>query len=478
MNPIRSLTARLTAATTLTLALAVGATVISPAAPAQSPTTGEPGIGDTYFPLDGNGGIDVQHYAIDVSYQFAPVRLSGTTTLTVAATQELSRFNLDFLLPVSAVRVDGAAADFRRARSKDHELLISPATPIAKGAEFTVEVDYAGNPAKVSWLGEHNWLHDGSEVVTMNEPHMAAWWFPSNDHPRDKATYDIAVTTDADKVVISNGEQVSRVDNGGSATTHWRMEQPMASYLAFFAAGDFTVEHGTSASGIPWTIAVSNQIDPSYRNQVLKLLRRSGKVTDWLQKEVGPYPFESTGGLVTALPVGFALENQSRPTYSGGIDGGTQVHELAHQWFGDSVSVHRWRDIWLNEGFATYFQALWREAHGGPTTRTWLHRQVKQWGRYESSWNVNVANPGADRIFDWSVYQRGAWALAALRNRIGKRDFRTLLRTWVEQREGRTGRVVQFERLAENVSGENLDSFFKAWLRDSEPPKRTAKYGW
>ena len=201
---------------------------------------------------------------------------------------------------------------------------------------------------------------DRDEVVAMNEPHMATWWFPANDQPLDKASVDVSITVPADKKVIANGVLVGRTQHGATATTHWRAVEPMATYLAFFAAGDFAIEKGR-AHGFSFYNAVSRRLDAGTEQQGLRMMRNNARITAWLQDQLGHYPFATTGGLVTSLPVYFALENQTRPTYFSDPDIATVVHELAHQWFGDSVAVERWRDIWLNEGFATYAQYLWDE---------------------------------------------------------------------------------------------------------------------
>jgi aminopeptidase N len=311
----------------------------------------------------------------------------------------------------------------------------------------------------------------------MNEPHMAPWWFPSDDHPADKATFDVAITTDAGLQVISNGTEGSRTVNGAHATTRWHEDEPMATYLAFFAAGHFLVSHGTT-DGIPWTTAVSRGYSRARQRHYRALLGQSGAITAWLQHELGPYPFDSIGGLVTRLDPGFALENQTRPTYPWWVDHSTVVHELAHQWFGDSVSLRRWRDVWLNEGFATYMEQRWREDHGGPTTRQWLHAAYRALAGDHAFWQIPVASPGVDDIWSNAVYVRGAMTLAALRVRIGSQDFRTLLRTWVAEHRYGNGIIPQFEALAHRVSGQRLDGFFRAWLLDREPPARTAANGW
>lgn len=432
---------------------------------------------DPYWPLDGNGGTDAQHYDVRVRYDFATGRLRGRTAITMTATADLRSFSLDLLLPTTAVKVDGRKARFRKAGK--HELRVTPKAPIAAGKSFRVVVRYAGKPGAHRYAGERNWLASRTEVVAMNQPHMAPWWFPSNDHPSDKATFDVRVTVPKGKQVVGNGVRVGRTVKRGLATTHWRMSDPMATYLAFFAAGRYVVDQGTTAAGIPYYNAVSRGLEPKLRAYVRGQLGRTGAITDWLQGQLGPYPFATTGGLVTGLDVGFALENQSRPTYGNWIYTGVIVHELAHQWFGDSVAVQRWRDIWLNEGFATYMEAAYAAAHGGPSVAEFLDRAYDKQCTAPSSefWRLDIADPGADHIFDAAVYDRGAMVLAALSNRIGSGDFGSLLRQWVATHHDGNATVEQFEALAESVSGEDLDGFFAAWLRDGAVPAPTPANG-
>jgi aminopeptidase N len=450
------------------------AAVAQPAAP----TPGAAGLGDPYFPKDGNGGIDVQHYDVRDTYLFGSGRLSGRTRLDVLATQDLSRFNLDFLLPVRSVTVNHKRAHFRRVG--DHELRITPSVPIANGARFRVSVKYAGVPASATSNGESNWLASTNEVVAMNEPHMATWWFPANDHPRDKASFDIRITVPRTKDVVANGVLVSRRSHHGRATTHWRAVEPMAPYLAFFAAGSFETRSVT-CNGIPNYVAVTRQQQPFARAEAAKeLAEGTCTIVSAFANVLGPYPFSAMGGLVTGLPVGFALENQTRPTYPAlaGPSVGLMAHELAHQWFGDSVSVSSWRDIWLNEGFAQFMQNYYvTEVVGGDSMQEWLVDNYDSFAAESGFWKLSIDDPGVARLFDGAIYFRGSLALQALRHRIGDPAFWTLLRTWVSQRAYGNGSVADFKALAGSVSGQDLTAFFTAWLSTREVPAKTADNG-
>ena len=458
------------------LVTSLGLALLSVPAQAHAPAAGSAGIGDPYWPMDGNGGIDVKSYSIANSYDFEQGRLSGRTKIDLTATTDLSSFSLDFVLPVKSVHVDGVRAKY--ATPGVHELRITPPTALAAGTEHTVQVRYAGIPRMHTYKKEMNWLANRHEVVTMNEPHMAAWWFSSNDHPSDKALVDIAITVPKGKEVIANGALLKKSSRGGLTTWHWRAEEPMSSYLAFFAAGDFTIERGVK-DGLPWLIAVSQRLDGRDHRDSLRLMRKTPEVVSWLEEDLGEYPFSVVGGLTTSLEPGFALENQTRPTYPavGPHFVSLVVHELAHQWFGDDVAVQRWRDIWLNEGFASFMEWRWEEDHGGPKANSMLDVLYSGMSVSTGFWRVPIADPGAERVFSQAVYQRGAMTLQALRNRIGEETFWLLIRTWLAEQAGGNATSEEFEALAERISGQDLKSFFTAWLRAPQKPARTAANG-
>ena len=444
-----------------------------------APTPGASGIGDPYYPEYGNGGYDVGHYDIAVQYDRATDTLSGTTTLTATATQDLSTFDLDFVLTASSVAVNGTAAQWSGA---GHELVVTPQSWVQAGDPLTVTVAYSGHPSSIviPAYGYSPWIQTSDGVAAVGEPEIAAWWYPANDHPRDKATYDISVTTAADEEALSNGVLVSDDITGSNRTWHWRENSPMASYLAFFVTGQYDITHSTS-HGLPVITAVASN-GGSEGTYAAADLARTPEIIDWQASHWGPYPFDALGGVAPAADFGFALENQTRPVYTRGFWGNgpniyVVVHELGHMWFGDSVSVYNWRDIWLNEGFASFTEWLWSEEHGDGTGADLFLDYWKYYRNKTDFWSRVIGDPGAGHEFAGAVYDRGAMTLQALRTRIGDDDFFTTMRRWATERRYGNGEIPQFVALAEQVSGQDLTSFFQAWLYSPTRPAISADNG-
>ncbi|MFS4093464.1 M1 family metallopeptidase [Streptomyces sp. AF1A] len=441
-------------------------------AAAPAPTPGAPGIGDPYFPRLGNGGFDALHYDLDVAYAPGTGRLDGRTTLTARATRNLSSFDLDLQrLKITRVEVDGRRARFTR---DGDEVTVTPRHSLRRGRQFRVTVTYGGVPqplgGPVVFGSKYGWMKTPDGVFVACEPNAASTWFPSSDHPSDKATYDIRVKAPEGLTAVSNGRLVSTYDRRGSTYTHWRESKPMATYLATATIGKFDVRTGRTPGGIPIYVAV----DPVLRNgNNVDVYAVTAAATDYWSKLFGPYPFEETGAIVDDMPeAGFSLEVQSKPAYSAVRNETTIVHELAHQWFGDSVSVARWKDVWLNEGFATYAQWLWAEHQGTRSAHDSFLAAYDALPATSSFWRTKVADPQRDTMFASAVYQRGAMTLQMLRERIGDRAFFRLLPAWTRLHRYGNADTADFVRLAERVSGRQLGGLFRTWLFTSGKPDR------
>ncbi len=476
MSHVRRRLAATAALVTGTLALSLatlpGGAVAAQAPPVDGASTGP----DPYFPADGNGGYQVVHYDVAARYRPGTDDLTGRTTLrALAGASALASFHLDLRLAADSVSVDGEPASFTR--PGPHELRVVPGRALRAGEEFTVTVRYHGRPSRrgtgTVWDG---YFWEPGEVAAVGEPQIGPLWFAANETPGDKATYDVTLRVPRGQQAVSGGALVSRRAEGGWTAWHWRLRQPVSTYLAYFVAGRLEIRR-ERVDGRPVLYAVSRRLARTEREAAFRRLGDTPRVLRWMEDRFGDYPYSVAGGVVSSVETGFALETASRPFYSWWVTGDVVVHELAHQWFGDAVAVRRWRDTWLNEGFATYAEWLWAEGHG----RRPVHRALLDSYRAHPAgarfWDLRVSDPGPARIFDRPVYERGAMMLAALRCRIGAPTMGTLVRTWVAQHRGGTGTGRELRDLAAQVSGQDLGAFFERWLDDPDRPSRTVPNG-
>jgi aminopeptidase N len=461
------------------LALAVCTSLVLAAAPAGAApapaTPGAAGAGDPYYPLDGNGGYDVQHYDLAIRYAPASKALAGVVKIHARATQRLSAFDLDLDgLTIRSITVDGRPARWSRSGT---ELTVTPGRPLSNGHSFDTRIVYDGVPKVIHDpdLGDGGAFTTDDGVVILGEPDVAQAWFPSNDHPSDKASFTLALTVPQDLQAISNGLPAGRSTAHGWTTWRWQQLEPMATYLAMAAIGKFDVK-SYQKNGIRFLDAIDPALPPEIYARVAKSFAREPEILRFLSGYFGPYPFRAAGGIVDADGEwDYALENEGRPIYTP-QDFPTQedgdsvvVHELTHQWYGDSVAVYRWRDIWLNEGFASYAEWLWSEHEGLGTAQQRFDRLYAT-PATASLWKSKVADPGPPNLFIGAVYNRGAMTLHALRLAVGDRDFFRILRSWAQLHRGGNGTTAQFIALAEHISGRDLGGLFTTWLYTPAKP--------
>jgi aminopeptidase N len=423
---------------------------------------------DSYLPAHGNGGYRVAHYDLDITYKLGANRLAGRAVLSAVAQQQLGRFSLDLAgFRVGKVLVDGRAATYSQ---RGHKLFVTPGRPVPPGP-FEIDVHYVGNPKPIRGLwGDIGWdeLTDGALVAS--QPVGAPSWFPCNDHPADKASYRVAVTTAAPYTVLATGVLTARRRAAGTRTWVYERPEPTATYLVSIQIGRYD-EMVLAQGRVPQIASVPARL----RRNATRDFGRHPTIMQTLEGYFGPYPFGNYLLVVTDDELDDPIEAQGMSIFGANHMDGRRtherlvVHELAHQWFGNSLTIADWRHIWLNEGFATYAEWLWSEASGGPAAGV----HAKQWHAQLAGTPADLvlADPGAARMFDQRVYKRGALTLHALRLRIGDRHFFALLREWTALHRHGSVATDQFVALVGQHAPTDLSGLLADWLyRKALPP--------
>jgi aminopeptidase N len=451
----------------------------STVAPADA-VAGADDVGDPLSPGSGNGGFDVQHYEVSIDATDPTGAIEVRTVVTAAATEPLSRFNLDLAgMEVTAVAVDDEPAQHTRTGA---ELQITPAAALAKGDTFTAAVDYHGTPEPVldGSLGEEiGWLtSEAGDSYVVSEPDGAKSFLASSDHPSDKATFTFHLRVPTGTTAVANGELKDRKPDRDATVWTWESAEPMATYLVQVAIGAYDLvdagRHGDTAI----RHVVLGSLPPTARTP----LDSTPEILTVLSERFGAYPFPNAGVLVADSPDTFALETQGLVILpaawfrdkSGDAETVLIIaHELAHQWFGDWVTPARWSDIWLNEGFATWAEWLWIEHQTDATIAQMAdatHATAVAWRRQFGP----VTSPTALTLFSPNQYGGAGIVVEALRRTIGDQRFDQLLHEWLARFGGKSATTEDFQALASEVAGKDLTAFFDAWLRSSDLPPMPA----
>ena len=437
-------------ATTVFLSLALLVSACGFGAPHPQP--GADGIGDAYAPLLGNGGYDVQAYDLDLEWDIVTNELSGTATVEAIATTDLSALNLDFYgFEIGELNLNDLASEFSR---DGQELTITPQEAIRAKAPFTVTIGYRGVPEvcpdRVAGVTS-GWMAEGGAVSV--PPFSSAGWFPSNDHPRDKALFALRLTVPKPLDVVGSGTLVETIDNGDTRTFVWRTDDPV--FMPTVAIDDYDSRELTGPNGLP--INIYFRAGSAEARHAADEAGVIGEILTFFQEGFGPFPYDAYHLVLqdAMSEVAFSLHTTSvirREVFADSV----LAHEMAHQWFGNSISPHSLGDMWLLEGFATYAEALWVEHTTGEDILLSHYDLIRTMGP--------PGTPPLDNVYDHSVYGRGAWTLKALHTKLGDDLFFDLLRAYTDRYRHGVASTADFIALAEEVSGEDLGEFLDAWL--------------
>jgi aminopeptidase N len=423
---------------------------------------------EPFFPHAGNRGYDVTTYEVDLDY-YRSGRVEAKVTIAARVTETRKSFSFDFVGP-RVTRVEIAEnRDGVRFRRNHGKLIVLLDQPIEKSGALWVDVYYSGAPPTITDPDgtKEGWYPTDDGALAVGEPQGTAAWLPCNNVPGDKASFSIDITVPSDLKAIANGGLFEIKQRGGRTTYSWGEGRQMSPYLAVLDIGRGRLYKSGVDGRRGWTL-----IDPRLEERSRPVLAELPEIVRFESGLFGPYPFVGAGSIVDYAPgLGYALETQSRPIYPYVPDLTTVVHETAHQWFGDSVGLKRWPEIWLNEGFATWTEWYYAERHGRRSARAIFNRLYRVPASNTRFWNPPSGHPGsAKNMFGPSVYIRGAMALQALRLKIGTKPMLRVLRTWATEHRYGSGTIKEFIALAEKISGRNLDLLFQRWLYQRGKP--------
>jgi aminopeptidase N len=444
---------------------------VKPSAKAAKKSSDKDTVIDEYLPKNGNPGYQVSSYDLDLEYKVSINRLSGSATITAMTLDALQNLTLDLsnALTVSKVSVNGKRAAHFSCRGG--KLRIQLASKLATGAALSIVVRYGGSPRPLRSLwGDVGFEELADGVLVAGQPNGAASWFPCNDHPSAKAAFRIQISTESRYRAVANGELVSRRVRASQTVWTYEQPEPTSTYLITLQIGIYKLAPLTRTP-VPIQAALPERLRRNFGHD----FARQPEMMELFVELFGPYPLANGYTIVvTDDPLEIPLEAQGISIFGANHCDGSRAserliaHELAHQWFGNSVTARQWRDIWLHEGFACYAEWLWSEHSGGPSADELARRYHEQLrGKPQ---DLLLADPGPRDMFDDRVYKRGALTLHALRGRLVDENFFALLKDWTNRHRHGTVVTDDFTGLAANYSDEPLRPLWDVWLYSTQVP--------
>ncbi|MDO5670819.1 MAG: M1 family metallopeptidase [Corynebacterium sp.] len=447
-------------------------------------STPVPGTRDTYTGVDFNLGFHVRSYHLDLNYRVGPNRLDGTATLHLDNWQDLTSMSLDLAPSMRVTRISaqgtaGQSIRVARFRQAGGKLRITFAAPVPVDSEFSLIIRYGGTPRPIRtpW-GTLGWEELSNGALVASQPNGAPSWFPCDDTPDEKARYEIIVTTDNPYVVAVNGTLLSKRSAGSRTTWHYQVGNPMATYLATIQIGEY-IPLTLSAEGA--AVPVRAWVPAKLREFAREEFADQARMLELYTELFGPYPFNSYSVVVTEDVLEIPLEAQGLSIFGANHIRGDHrwerliAHELSHQWFGNSLGLAQWNDIWLNEGFACYAEWLWFEHSvdrpASDSART-FHAQLRGLPQ-----DILLSDPGPRDMFDDRVYKRGALTVHAIRILLGDAPFFRMLRRYVAAGRHSVVEPVDLKRevLAEaevvGVPAADVEKLWNEWLHQLPLPE-------
>ena len=408
---------------------------------------------------------DILHY--DLSFDLFPEEQKFSASVIITGrklSDELDTIHLNFYdnYDISMVTLNGKKAGFDL-----NDKLISIISNDPVSDSFKVRIDYSGKPKRAGFAGfSFSRINGKSMVYTLSEPTYASSWFPCNDFPTDKALLDVRITNDSSQVSVSNGILVGVENKGTRKTYHWKTLYPISTYLIALYSSDYVHfnDHYISLNKSD-TMAIDYYVLPQNLDNAKADFAEHPKFIKYFAQTFGEYPFiKEKYGVAEFLWQLGAMEHQTITGVASNLLGGKKffqdiyIHEVAHHWWGDAVGPKSWKDIWLNEGFSTYSEALYDEHFYGNKAL-----QSKMIKLRQNTFSRPLSNPGSF-LFTQTVYDKGAWVLHMLRWELGDDIFFKILREYYNKYKYSNASTNDFKQVCESVSNKDLEKFFDQWI--------------
>ena len=427
-------------------------------------------------------GIDVQDYDFALTLSDTTDRIEGTATVRLRVTTDtLTAVRLDLIgrnqtqatapsqvpgMRVTSVTEEGASVPYRH---RSDILRIDPASDFKAGQTHTYRIRYSGTPADGLIIGTNQ--HGDRTFFGDNWPNRARHWLPVVDHLSDKATVEFRVTAPSQYEIVGNGALVNDSTTGDTRIMHWRSDVPLPPKVMVIGAADFAVDTAGTVDGVP----VQSWVYPADRSTGFKDLGQAPSILRFFEENLGPYPYEKLANVQSTTRYG-GMENAAAIFYSedavadGEDDTPLLAHEIAHQWFGNTVTEAGWPHLWLSEGFATYLTGLYLEhARGEAALSKYMTKARQQVAKFHAK---NSGEPLVDTTFsdpnallNTNPYQKGAWVLHMLHREVGTDAFWAGLRAYYDRYRHQNASTRDFRAVMEDVSGQDLEAFFDQWTR-------------